>query len=399
MRYGSLFSGTGGFDLGFDRAGLECAWQVENDPYCLRVLEKHWPDVKRYGDIREVDWDEVEKVEVICGGFPCQPVSQAGKRKAQADERWLWPEFARAIGALRPRFVVVENVPGLLFRGMGDVLADLAAFGYDAEWQVLSAQAFGAPHLRQRVWIVAYPSFCPGVTSLTQSDEWQVEVGNVKGDETMAHTEGDGMEGERLPTEREIQVADTDGGRPWNFFSDADRESLGRIAESRNQCGQWSVEPDVGRVVTRFSLGLDGGGIDAHQSCKQKARTAGLPHKTAVPEVREPGKRTAPSPESRRCTICGVPLSVVPHHRRPGTWEMGEWEQETQDVRSVRVGVHELFTFESEDVRSGVSVGNWSAQFTQTVANRVDRLRGLGNAVVPQITEWLGRRLLEAMTP
>ena len=78
---------------------------------------------------------------------------------------------------------------------------------------------------------------------------------------------------------------------------------------------------------------------------------------------------------------------------------MGEWEQETQDVRSVRVGVHELFTFESEDVRSGVSVGNWSAQFTQTVANRVDRLRGLGNAVVPQITEWLGRRLLEAMTP
>ena len=112
MTFGSLFAGVGGFDLGFERAGMECKWQVEIDPLCRSVLERHWPAVTRYADIREVRWDDVERVEVVCGGFPCQPVSVAGKRRAQEDDRWLWPEFARCIGELRPRYAVMENVTG-----------------------------------------------------------------------------------------------------------------------------------------------------------------------------------------------------------------------------------------------------------------------------------------------
>src|SRR3990167_7333743 len=103
-------------------------------PFCQRVLEKHWPHVTRHGDVRSFPLPDTERVDLICGGFPCQPVSGAGKRKRQADERWLWPEFERVVRALRPRRVLVENVPGLLHGGAGDVLGGLAACGYDAEW-------------------------------------------------------------------------------------------------------------------------------------------------------------------------------------------------------------------------------------------------------------------------
>jgi DNA (cytosine-5)-methyltransferase 1 len=155
--FGSLFAGIGGIDLGLERAGWECRFQVEWDPYCQHVLAHHWPDVPRYGDITRVDWNSVPRVDLLAGGFPCQPFSLAGQRRGKSDERWLWPEFAAAIRALRPRLVLVENVPGLLagHGGMGAVLGDLAELGYDAEWDSVPAAAVGAPHLRYRVWIVA----------------------------------------------------------------------------------------------------------------------------------------------------------------------------------------------------------------------------------------------------
>jgi DNA (cytosine-5)-methyltransferase 1 len=156
MRLGSLFAGIGGIDLGFQRAGFEIAWQVENDEYCRRVLAKHWPNVLRHDDVKtfppEGDW----QVDCIAGGFPCQPVSLAGKGLAQHDERWLWPEFARVVRAIRPRFVALENVPGLLVRGFGDVLGRLAALGYSARWGVLSACSMGFPHMRRRLFVVAH---------------------------------------------------------------------------------------------------------------------------------------------------------------------------------------------------------------------------------------------------
>jgi DNA (cytosine-5)-methyltransferase 1 len=168
LTVGSLFAGIGGFDLGFERAGFEIRWQVEIDPFCRAVLAKHWPDVRRYEDVRTVHrapcFDDfcggcVESVDVLVGGFPCQDVSHAGARVGIAGERsGLWREFGRLAGELRPRYVVVENVTGLTDRGIDVVLGDLAALGFDAEWSVLSACAVGAPHTRERVFIVAYPA-------------------------------------------------------------------------------------------------------------------------------------------------------------------------------------------------------------------------------------------------
>lgn len=158
VTFGSLFAGIGGFDLGFERAGMVCKWQVEINEFSLKVLSRHWPRVNKYGDIKKLTGRELGHVRVICGGFPCQPVSYAGNRLAQDDERWLWPEFFRIVCGIRPEFVVVENVPGLLSAGIDEVLGDLASGGYDAEWQSLSAQSFGAPHIRERVYLVAYPN-------------------------------------------------------------------------------------------------------------------------------------------------------------------------------------------------------------------------------------------------
>lgn len=157
ITFGSLFAGIGGIDLGFERAGMACKWQVEIDPYAQRVLAKHWPDVRRHDDVRTWPQPDTERVDVIAGGFPCQDISYAGKGAGLAGERsGLFYEVARIVREMGPRVVVLENVAALLTRGMGDVLGTLASLGYDAEWHCIPAAAVGAPHIRDRVFLIAY---------------------------------------------------------------------------------------------------------------------------------------------------------------------------------------------------------------------------------------------------
>ena len=158
-----LFSGIGGFSLGLERTGgFETVAFCEIEEFPRRVLAKHWPSVRCYDDVRELSVlklraDGISDVDVICGGFPCQDISPAGTKAGISGERsGLWRHFARLIGELRPSYVIVENSAALLDRGMGDVLGGLASFGYDAEWHCIPASALGAPHIRDRVWIVAY---------------------------------------------------------------------------------------------------------------------------------------------------------------------------------------------------------------------------------------------------
>lgn len=160
MKLGSLFSGIGGFELGLERAipGLETIWQVEQDKFCQRVLSKHWPHAKIYDDVRNITKNNVEPVDMLCGGFPCQDISVAGKGRGinEGKKSSLWWEMHRIISELRPRIVVLENVPAITFRGLDDVLGSLSEIGYDAEWCIISAQQFGAPHKRDRWFCVAY---------------------------------------------------------------------------------------------------------------------------------------------------------------------------------------------------------------------------------------------------
>lgn len=152
MKVGSLFSGCGGLDLGFELAGFETKWFAETDKWCDRILNKNFPGIPNLGDVNEL---RPEPTDILIGGFPCQPVSQAGKKLAQEDERWLWPGFYRTIRNLQPRIVVVENVPGLRRRGLDRVLGDLAEGGYNTRWISLRSSDIGAPHRRERVFIIA----------------------------------------------------------------------------------------------------------------------------------------------------------------------------------------------------------------------------------------------------
>ena len=155
----SLFSGIGGLELGLEAAvpGLRTCWQVEQNEFCRRVLAKHWPDAERFEDVRTVRAEDIRGADVICGGFPCQDISVAGKGAGLAGDRsGLWWEMHRLIGLALPRIVVAENVPALTSRGLSEVLFSLAQLGYACEWDIISAAAVGACHRRDRLFIVAY---------------------------------------------------------------------------------------------------------------------------------------------------------------------------------------------------------------------------------------------------
>lgn len=159
MRIGSLFSGAGGLDMAVEAVfGGETVWHCELDSAASKVLAARWPGVPNLGDITAVDWTAIEPVDILCGGYPCQPFSAAGQRKGTDDERNLWPYFAEAICALRPRFVVLENVAGHRSMGFDRVLGDLAEIGYDAQWSSVRASDVGAPHRRERLFVLAHPS-------------------------------------------------------------------------------------------------------------------------------------------------------------------------------------------------------------------------------------------------
>lgn len=162
ITFGELFAGIGGFGLGFERAGMTCKWQVEIDEFCRRILRQHWSDNRQHGDVQTFPEGTTAVdlwVNVIAGGFPCQDVSNAGKRDGIGGGRsGLWSEFVRILRVFRPDVAVIENTAGLAVRGMRRVLGDLAGIGFDAEWEMLPAAAFGAVHRRERSFIVAYPA-------------------------------------------------------------------------------------------------------------------------------------------------------------------------------------------------------------------------------------------------
>lgn len=162
IRIGSLFSGIGGFELGLERAipNSTTLWQVEQDKFCQRILRKHWSSATIYNDVKDINKHNVASIDILCGGFPCQDISIVGNGKGIVKDETrsgLWWEMHRIIDELRPRVAVLENVPAITFRGGQQVIGSLAQIGYDAEWIVISAQQFGAPHKRERWFCVAYP--------------------------------------------------------------------------------------------------------------------------------------------------------------------------------------------------------------------------------------------------
>jgi DNA (cytosine-5)-methyltransferase 1 len=227
-----LFSGIGGFSLGLERSGgFETVAFCEIEDYPRRVLARHWPEVPIYGDIKELNAARLRadgiRVDAICGGFPCQDISTAGAGAGIEGERsGLWREYARLIGELRPRVVFVENVAALLGRGLDRVLGDLAEIGYDAEWHCIPASAVGAPHRRDRLWIIGYTDN-KGESVGALNDEAS-ELSQI----TVPYAGSERSQG---------------SWRPINAISPAPR-FYRQIHRAIHDC-RWLAEPDVGRVA------------------------------------------------------------------------------------------------------------------------------------------------------
>lgn len=195
LTFGSLFAGIGGLDLGLERAGMICKWQVEIDDYATRVLTKHWPDVPKFRDVRSVGAHDLSTVDLICGGFPCQDISSNGKRVGITGiQSGLWFEYARIVRELRPRYVLVQNVAAPLFpirrrkhivepAPIGNVLGDLATLGYDAVWHCIPAAAVGAPHNRDRVYIMAYADQERGGTPRPNENKARIDISSIRSSE------------------------------------------------------------------------------------------------------------------------------------------------------------------------------------------------------------------------
>lgn len=252
--FGSLFAGIGGIDLGLERAGWTCCWQVEQDPYCRAVLAKHWPGVQRRRDVRKAGAKHLPPVDLIAGGFPCQDISTAGRGIGIEGARsGLWTEFARIVSELRPSYVLVENVPRLRSGGrgawMGKVVGDLAALGYDCLWDSVSASHLGAPHRRERLFIVAYAT-SNGRDSRRASNAAQEPRGrelnrSSSGTNATADSQRDGRKRQGLSSESRE-----------NFLGFAWR-SLSRSRTAMAEPPEWRPEPPVGRVADGVSARMD----------------------------------------------------------------------------------------------------------------------------------------------
>ena len=243
LRILDLFSGIGGFSKGFEATGFfETISFVENEPYCQAVLKHHWPEVPVLGDIKNVKAEDLPtRPDVICGGFPCQPFSQAGRQQAQDDPRHLWPEMFRLIRECRPTWVVGENVVGLIRLGLDEVLADLESEGYATRTFNIPACSVGAPHLRQRLWIVAHSDSESEPDGSFAGNAGQRQLGFEFVADSKSKRYG-GRGGKERGIKQGVVLSKKSKGR-----------TVGREAEG---CGEsyraeqwWEVEPNVGRLV------------------------------------------------------------------------------------------------------------------------------------------------------
>lgn len=409
IKFGSLFSGIGGFDLGLERAGMKCLWQVEIDDYANRVLEKHWPEVKRYKDVREIGSHNLEPVDLICGGFPCQPHSLAGKRQASADKRDLWGEFARIIRELRPRYVVAENVPGLLSsesgRFFGRVLRDLAESGYDAEWQCIPASAFGAPHRRDRVWLIAYANSngrrLQQISREESKSKATVEYDGQK--KYLADSDSEWqLQSQRSQQEQRGWISDgsqdvayANGPRRKGYWDSPFRGKAEYPMSSFS--GWWEIEPDVGRVAHGVSAELDIiGRLENENKNNQKTITeTQITIRRILFYVWENREIAKTSPDIYRTGLYNC-VPEMPCSNSYGGWVMGSRFEKDKGLRDLW-GIFYSETFnKAQDLLPKLLERIRAFERSQKMAaKRVDRLKCLGNAVVPQVVEWIGTQIIE----
>ncbi|HDY89707.1 MAG TPA: DNA (cytosine-5-)-methyltransferase [bacterium] len=342
LTVGSMFSGIGGLDLGLQRAGLEIKWQIENEPYCIKVLEKHWPGVKRYGNIKEINGKELEPVDIIAGGVPCQGFSVAGARKGLKDDRsGLFFEMSRIISETRPKYVLIENVPGLISKGLGTIIDEFRIQGYKTLRPILiEAASVGAPHKRERIFILAYSRYRIG--------------GDVR------ITKG--------------------GGKFQKKWSENTNTSCGPSKQSKVLANPKSNNKRNGHEKNKTIIG--NGAQEQVGRCRSNPRN----------EINS---------DSKGKGVGG--LSEQPREKSNDPIGVREKVPDSNNAKTTRQRQYggEILPFSEPRGFSIKCLSRWWAvepsvgRVVARIPNRVDRLKGIGNSVVPQVAEYLGRLIIE----
>ena len=470
LTFGSLFAGIGGFDLGFERAGFECRWQVEIDNYATKILEKHWPKVHRQRDIRECNASNLERVDCIIGGFPCQDISCAGRGAGLDGERsGLFFEAIRLVRELQPRAIVLENVAALLTRGLDRVLGTLAEIGYDAEWHCVPAAAVGAPHIRDRVFVLGYANSSGGAS---RKSPWKASRHRLPASTASVDASSMADTRRKLRESRSVSESSCEASPHGDAEAKDDQRRGEDVADAESVYAQgfnngsreieswrsswWELEPAVGRSLDGFSAWVDGHKYLTLESHKRimayVINHEGINHVDATKKRTEEvlrGLRNRFSTEGVQWKTRGlvglssqeVLFSYLCKHTTEATdeaWlQLSSAEASRKAVRSMRTrkespgsscrpGQNEQQQGEHPDSMQALSRllaydarkawleycgkdasivlsewgPGWEADIDR-VANgvpaRVDRLRCLGNAIVPQVAEAVAKMALDRL--
>ena len=407
MRVLDLFSGIGGFSVGLHEAGMETVGFCEMDSFCQKVLKKHWPNVPIHSDIKELNGHEYRgTVELVCGGFPCQPFSVAGKQGGSKDDRALWPEMLRVIQEVQPTWVIGENVSGIINMELDSVLSDLEAEGYATQTFVLPACAVDAKHRRDRVWIIGYTNSDEQSSQRKISGRENAKSSGVRSD---AHPNCEGESDGPQHEQRMVADSDNAGDRASQSRTNAIGEEIIKRGQKQSQFEPSGFSEDV---ANPSSEPWWGGGV--HQESTDERRAASKargesvqpkhwetqPDNTAT--CREDVADTAGSLGERERIAIGVSEEVAltdsispqshvadsSSQRRPRSRQ----SVNTSDTKAAgqRQTTEPFYGGEPHFWGAEPGVG----RVADGVPNRTHRLKGLGNAVVPTVVTEIGRVIM-----
>jgi len=386
MKHGSLFSGIGGIDLGFEMAGIETVWNCEIDEWCRDLLKKRFPGATQYDNVETIGKHNLKPVDIISGGFPCQDISVAGKGEGLDGKRsGLWFEMYRIISELLPRFALIENVQLLTKRGGTRVLSDLAEIGYDAEWQIISAASVGARHLRKRLWIIAYPT--KNTYSLRSGCEFSTRPGeksNERGNEERKLEGGKTSELPKYVSDTSVQGLERHRGDSKLQVRNTSEKGI-----QGGSGGEEKVSDSVCRELERHDRDIQVKERDKvrgqHSSKKtvQGTRRGGEDYQ--VPDSSSIEHTISPTNESGEEQVGGVYFEEE-EQTKLDLW--GEASGCSELPRTFKVPKFQILEDEPD-------VGRVANGDSLVLDRYKDRIQGLGNGVLPQIPYIIGRRLKE----
>ena len=357
LRHLDLFSGIGGFSLGMEATGgFETVAFCEIEEFPRKVLQKHWPHVKKYKDIKELTYDKIKEdglghIDIITCGYPCQPFSNAGKKQGEKDPRHLWPDCFRLIKECRPSWVCGENVSGHIKLGLDSVLSDLESEGYRTRTFSISASSVGANHKRERVWILAY--------SERNNDQQEIK----------------GVDGEKKKIPREHRKKDSDTRKPGG--TSAVRETSDKHVED-----------------TRRSLrqGSEFQGKNENETEKENANLTERSSEASRSDVADALKRNVEAGRERQREVReGHQEEGIPSDASSGSETVADTER-----------VHVQGQHDGQGEKQSWGEGWWAVEpelgrVAHGIPDRVHRLKALGNSLIPAIPYYLGQAILESM--